>query len=290
LLYLINNKGEHTLNGKAKSPKDIWDKLDILSKIVSGIVLVLIAIVLKFGADKISSSLQTGQLVQSLISDLSSPDTTKIRQEIALVALDQTLWNQNKELVLQVCERILLDTKYENITGSLAFKILKSRAPVRAGVLEKRIEQIIEDKLRTHTTPPDSSDDLVNEVQQDVPDYNIEGSNILARVKKNKLYIHFANEENRQRIRQLQRDLKLAGFYAPGIENVKGNYKLDIRYFHKEDSILTGSIVQIIKNFLDGEGINIKSVSIKNFRGTKYQTDATVGLVEIWINLLRLKE
>ena len=130
------------MNGKTKSPKDIWDKLDILSKIASGIVLVLIAIVLKFGADKISSSLQTGQLVQSLISDLSSPDTTKIRQEIALVALDQTLWKQNKELVLKVCERIIKNTdQYDQITGMLAFEILKSRDSLRAEKLYKEIEK-----------------------------------------------------------------------------------------------------------------------------------------------------
>ncbi len=278
------------MNGKIKSPKDIWDKLDILSKIVSGIVLVLIAVVLKLGADKISSSLQTGQLVQSLISDLSSPDTNKIRQEIALVALDQTLWNQNDELVLQVCERISLDTKYEQITGALAFTILKSRDSLRADELLKQIEQKEKDKSKQHITPPDTSDYVVTAVQQDIPDYNVEGSNILARVKKNKLYIHFANEENRQKIRQLQGDFKSAGFYAPGIERVKGNYRLDIRYFHKEDSILTGSIVQIIKNFLEEEEINIKSVSIKDFRGTKFQKGATVGLIEIWINLRRLKE
>ncbi len=124
------------MNKNIKSSKDIWDKIDILSKIVSGIVLVLIAIVLKFGADKISSSLQTGQLVQSLIVDLSSPDTIKIRQEIALVALDQVLWKQNPELVLKVCERIVLNTdQYDQISGVLAFEILKSRAPIRADAL-----------------------------------------------------------------------------------------------------------------------------------------------------------
>lgn len=276
------------MNKNIKSSKDIWDKIDILSKIVSGIVLVLIAIVLKFGADKISSSLQTGQLVQSLIADLSSPDTTKIRQEIALVALDQVLWNQNPELVLKVCERIVLNTdQYDQITGVLAFEILKSRAPIRADAL---FEEIKNDEVGVPITKPTTSYDDTAAVIQYTTNIIVENPKLLNRVKKNKLYMHFANEKNREKIRELHREFIEVGFNAPGIQRVEGNYNVDIRFFHEEDSILTGSVAQIIKNFLEKEGINIESVPIKNFSRTAYQNLATVGLIEVWINLVRLKE
>ena len=198
------------MNGKIKSPKDIWDKLDILSKIVSGIVLVLIAIVLKLGADKISSSLQTGQLVQSLISDLSSPDTTKIRQEIALVALDQTLWNQNKELVLKVCERIIKNIdQYDQITGMLAFEILESRDSLRAVELYEEIKNAV-------TKSTISYDDTASVIRY-TTNIVIENPKLLNRVKKNKLYLHFANEENRKKIKELHKEFIEVGFNAPGI-------------------------------------------------------------------------
>ncbi len=60
-----------------KFDKDLWDKMEIVGRLFSGIVLVAIAMVLKTGADSVSSSLQTGNLVQTLIGDLTTEGTRR---------------------------------------------------------------------------------------------------------------------------------------------------------------------------------------------------------------------
>lgn len=275
------------MNDKIKSPRDIWDKIDIVSKIISGIVLVLIAIVLKIGTDKISSSLQTGQLVQSLIADLSSPDTTKIRQEIALVALDQTLWDQNKELVLEICERIVKNTdQFDQATGTLAFQIIERRDSARANLVKEKIKN---DTLSKPVTQELSSTDS-SKVIQETATTVVENSKLLNRVKRNRVYLQFGNENEREKIRGLQKKLIEAGFTVPGIEMVKGNYQLDIRYFHSEDKVLIGNIGQTIESFLKTEGIDLKDkIPVKNLSKTKFKDQVPVGNIEVWINLEKLK-
>lgn len=232
------------MNGK---PKDVWDKLDTLSKIGSGIILAIIALVLKIGTDNISSSLQTGSLVQSLIADLSAPDSSHIRQEIALVALDQTLWNRNQELVMEICERIVRNTDdYDQLTGELAYQILLTRDSLRAVKLYNEIANI-------QTVSPASSGPQTELVAR-VPEYTgktvFSNIKLLNRVKQNVVYLHFPNEADRAKIKLLNDKFIEAGFSAPGIQRVPGNYLVDIRYFHNEDTLLVGNVEQIIKDFL----------------------------------------
>ena len=275
------------MTDKTKPPRDIWDKIDIVSKIISGIVLVLIAIVLKIGTDKISSSLQTGQLVQSLIADLSSPDTTKIRQEIALVALDQTLWDQNKELVLEICERIVKNTdQFDQATGTLAFQIIERRDSARANLVKEKIKNDTLSKPVTQALSSTDSSKVIRETATTV----VENSKLLNRVKRNRVYLQFGNENEREKIRGLQKKLIEAGFTVPGIEMVKGNYQLDIRYFHSEDKVLIGNIGQTIESFLKTEGIDLKDkIPVKNLSKTKFKDQVPVGNIEVWINLEKLK-
>ena len=275
------------MTDKTKPPRDIWDKIDIVSKIISGIVLVLIAIVLKIGTDKISSSLQTGQLVQSLIADLSSPDTTKIRQEIALVALDQTLWDQNKELVIEICEGIVKNTnQFDQATGTLAFQIIERRDSARANLVKEKIKNDTLSKPVTQALSSTDSSKVIRETATTV----VENSKLLNRVKRNRVYLQFGNENEREKIRGLQKKLIEAGFTVPGIEMVKGNYQLDIRYFHSEDKVLIGNIGQTIESFLKTEGIDLKDkIPVKNLSKTKFKDQVPVGNIEVWINLEKLK-
>jgi hypothetical protein len=238
------------------------------------------------GTDKISSSLQTGQLVQSLIADLSSPDTSKIRQEIALVALDQTLWDQNQELVLQICERIIRNAdQYDQITGTLAFEILETRNPARAQLIKEEITNAFTTKVAVPTLSGTDSSKVIQATTYQVS----ENPKLLTRVKKNSVYLHFANEKDRVKIRSLQKDLIESGFSVPGIQRVDGNYKIDIRFFHPEDLVLVGSIEQIIKDHLRTEGITIEKIPVKNFSKTTLQNKTPLGLIEVWINFDRLK-
>lgn len=95
------------------SPKDSWDKLDAIGKLVSSILLVIIAMAIKFGSDRIAFSLQSGQLVQSLIMDLTTAEQ-QTRQDVALLALDHSIGNENPPLVSEIAERLFRDTQSQD--------------------------------------------------------------------------------------------------------------------------------------------------------------------------------
>ena len=70
--------------------KDNWDKFDILFK---AIVLGIIPIAIGIAADNVAQSLQRGQLVQSLISDLTQKDA---KRDVALIALNAAITTRMK--------------------------------------------------------------------------------------------------------------------------------------------------------------------------------------------------
>jgi hypothetical protein len=85
--------------------KDSWDKLDTIGKIVSSLVLVVIAMFIKSGSERIAFSLQSGQLVQSLISDLTTQEQ-QTRQDVALLALDNSIGDEKPRMVAAIAERL----------------------------------------------------------------------------------------------------------------------------------------------------------------------------------------
>ncbi|HEX9653775.1 MAG TPA: hypothetical protein VGA99_08690 [bacterium] len=270
------------MTNSGKPPKDLWDKLDVLGKMVSGIVLVVIAVVLERGSSRIAQSMQSGQLVQSLISDLAVPDTT-IKQDIALIALNHSVGEQNPNLVLQICERILANTKdYDDLTGKVAFDIIRSRAPRRAKEIEdsaRNIAQREQSTLRSAAVPN-------KEPPVQSSPAKISSSKFVARVLPNVVYIQFKNSAYRDQIARLQNDLNNEGVVAPGIEQVDADYGNSIRYFHDQDRDLAERVHKIADGFFQDEGV-YWHVEIQDLSDAKMSENTSPGRVEVWINLDR---
>src|SRR5688572_28149518 len=89
--------------------RDFWDKADIIGKLLSGVVLAAIAVVIKLGADNIAMSQREGELVIKVMTDLT--DTQQVaRQDLALIALNHSVSKRNRQLVIDIAERLLRDT------------------------------------------------------------------------------------------------------------------------------------------------------------------------------------
>lgn len=69
-----------------ETPKDIWDKIDILVRLI---FLVVIPLFIKLGAENIAQSLKRGQLIQSVTTHLISKDSSG--RDIALITLDNAI-------------------------------------------------------------------------------------------------------------------------------------------------------------------------------------------------------
>jgi hypothetical protein len=84
-------------------------------------------------------------------------------------------------------------------------------------------------------------------------------------------YIQYSSNGNKPNAIDLQKSLKEAGWYAPGIELVPGNYRSVVKYFHAEDKQLADKVAALAKR-------SVQTLAIKG-----YEEKVPVGQLEIWI-------
>lgn len=262
----------------AGSSKDPWDKLDILGRIFSGIVLVVIAMVIKSGSERIAFSMQSGQLVQSLIADLTTQDQ-QARQDVALLALDHSIGAENPPLVSDIAERLFRDTQSRDSArshalGGVAFRVLEHRAPQRAQLIRDSLESLVQEERATLVSNPDTA----MLAMQRAP----AASELIARVFPSIVYVQFRNEDERSTATALQQALLASGFNVPGVEHVDAQYRNWVRYFHPEDQALAERAARRSEAFLAERG-HVVEFRVQDLSGSGYNPPR--GQVELWMNL-----
>ena len=142
------DRGEEGPAERARPRKDFWDKMDVLGRVFAGVVLVGIGVVLKTGADSVKQSLETGNLVQTLIEDLT---TEGARRDVALIALNRSVDEDKRAMVAKIAERLILDIAESESDRQIhkevrlyitALEILDEIDPQRAADLAKRVVKI----------------------------------------------------------------------------------------------------------------------------------------------------
>ncbi len=120
----------------------------ILGRLFAGVVLVGIGFILKTGADSVKQSLETGNLVQTLIEDLT---TEGARRDVALIALNRSVGEEKRGMVAKIAERLILDIAESESDRQIykearlyitALEILDEIDPDRAEHLAKRVVKI----------------------------------------------------------------------------------------------------------------------------------------------------
>lgn len=254
-------------------PRDIWSKLEIVGKLISGVILVIIALYIDRGSEKIAQALSSGDLTQKLLEDLASTDSARtLRHEIALAALDQTVYAQNRELVLAVCERIIRNASYRGTDRIYAYEILRSRDSTRALALLHSIARSAPESSSVEAisavAPP--RDEVVQQIVQEIVD---------ARTG-NVVFVQFRGGIQRDVMQGLQQRLIAAGYNTPGIERVPGTYRSSVRYFHPQDAPLADSVAALTRAYFQARNESL-DIAAADFTATKYKVPA--GQIEVWI-------
>lgn len=303
--------------GAESSPKskDWWDKLDIIAKLLSGALLAVLAFAVNYGAEKISTSLKTGDLVRNMISDLSSKNEGDVRQDMALITLDHSVGYgaEDNALVSEIAEKILDNPRSDNPATTVAFKILKKRNPQKADEYQKRWDEIISgsrSSLRSSpadeplaATPSPTAQASPEPSATPSPSYPTPQASpttrpttrptpvpaptqqdqvsvdrqFVARLAAKLVFVQFKNDK--ALAQELAQKLKEQGFNAPGVEAVPGKYSYSVRYFHAEDAELAAQVAAIVSNFLKSK--NIAGVAVAPVR---FQGKSPLGQVEVWLD------
>jgi hypothetical protein len=277
---------------ESRSRRDWWE---FVYRIVTGVVLVAIPIVIKFGADSIATSLETGRLVDSLIEDLTTREQ-HTRQDIALIALDAAVDDDKSDMVVRIAEQVLYSRPAAGAGAGLspedtvAFAIIRERAGEEESqrVLEnffrrnpERAKELAADIVRQETSrsAAETSAETAHEVpefrQRDVP---VQTQSV-ARVFKSIVYVQYHDPADGRMVGGLKSALGEAGLFVPGIERVESDYRNSIRYFHERDRDLAERVREATIAFFERQGRRVEFPAPQMLGHMK----APEGQIEVWI-------
>ncbi len=281
------------------SEKDKWDKFDIIFK---AIVLGVIPIVIAFGADNIAQSLKRGELVRSLISDLTQPDA---KRDVALIALDAAIPPQQKCSMFGIgaCQNDPDQDQVVNIAITLIKNSIddaskKGQSPSELEVAKRVIytrasEAYYSGKFDKiyHATASGGQSDAISNVQVTPPsaaekESKAKISQTIAAIQPSTTanrneqlagvrLVFIQYKSDRKLTEKLQKSLQTMGVSAPGFQQVSGITQNDIRYANAEDR----SIAENLQAYLKTQDIEIE----KLIDLSKANYSVPSGQIEIWL-------
>ena len=284
---------------KQPQTKDIWDKIDILGKIISSVLIGgVVSYFVQGAAERISYSVEAGKLTQSLVEQLST--TTKdqqLKQDIALAALDGSIGEDRPLLVGSIAERIATSKGFDNPTAKYALEVLKHRE-------SERYEMIVAERQKTlaalasRVTNPDASPGPSSAIKIPIspspqpsatappplptPNPSAKTQNqvdtvsaVIAKTFSGLVFIQYSSGSEGV-TKALKDALVSQGFEVPDPEKINSDYATSIRYFNKDD-LNVASKIKAIANKVDPK----KNFEILDFTNSKLTVPK--GQVEIWL-------
>jgi len=267
--------------------RDFWDFADLLVKLGSGVILLWFTVVVKQGTEEIATAMRKGELVQRLIGDLTATPEARIRQDLAIIALDGSIGADDSEMVAAIVEKLFEvrpTTTAEQLTNDTAFAVLTRRSPVRANLIRERLLDALSDStvrqnaVSAPTLPPAGT--APGAAPQVVPELAAEAK-AAAAVFSNLLYIQFQGQITRELINELRRVHQEEGLAAPAAERRAGEYGSAVRYFHDDDRAKAEAVAARSTRFFQEKNcplvIGVESV-------TSLRSKVPAGQLELWIN------
>ena len=299
------------------SKKDNWDKckivFDIAIKFVEVVFLIVVATLIKMGADKIALSLEKGRLVQSLTDQLVEANA---KRDIALIVLNEALPSKKIECTTsKECQDKLKHDQVFRIAEIVANEIIKDtyklsqspNFPSPSGDELRMAQEIIVEKT-SQSYFEQNFGNRWEEAQKQVKtearsneDANktISSEELQAKAKLSQKFndlqpsltqavnsdlagirlVYIQYKSDRRTAEKLQKLLQDKEILAPGIEQVNGIKENSIRYANSADK----PIAEKLRVFLWKKNIKIKPnpetfIDLSN-KGYKVPP----GQLEIWL-------
>jgi molybdopterin converting factor small subunit len=261
------------------------------------IVIILTSIVAAFTAyrtttlsDKISNIkavTEEGKTVSELIDKFSKDSIPNRAFDFAFLSLERYLKNttddgslkpQDKEMLVGFAQSIIYDRIFNNKKKSNVainqILIPKKFLQLNAKEVLKEIEIELSTKnnkiiIPTHVIKEKDSLYIFNPVSMPIDDIKAKAISLIL---KKVVFIQYSEKNNENEVTKIQNLLKKTGWLTPSIENVPGNFKNTIRYFHDEDRIYANELNQNLKK---------KYVLLRVYN---FESKVPNGQLEVWLN------
>ncbi len=261
------------------------------------IVTVIISIITAYTAyrtseltDKINNLkavTEEGKTVCELIEKFSKDSIPVITSDFSFLSLERYLRNttddgslkpQDRSMLAGFAQSIIYDRIFKNKSNSDEI-ISKILIPTR--FLEQNDTLLLEEIKSKFTsnnnivivpTQVIKATDSMFKFQPISQSIDTLKAKSISLILKKVAYIQYSNQNKKNDVLAIQTKFRSNDWIAPGIENVKGNYKNTIRYFHDEDKGLADKSNELLGN---------KYYSLRVYG---FEQKVPKGQIEIWIN------
>ena len=266
-----------------KSNKDAWDKLDIFIKFFNGFILAGLTFAVSWGSYHVANSIKYGELSQKMLGDLTTPiSENKIRRDLALIVLNETIGNDQPDLISEIAEVIYLNDSVSQKEKGVAFRILKIRRPSEADSLLKiataNTNLLLQDtttRMKIISSPQLTAD---NNPVMEINNTAVQALNLsLAQSFSTVVYIQ-TNNKDKQKLKPLADYLKQQNYKVPSIETIHQPFENSIRFFNAADAIKAKEIADEMKRMNPKWECKIEKLPNPDNK-------VPAGQVEVWINL-----
>lgn len=269
--------------------KEIFGNLNNFFTALTTLITLAIAIQTTLLTNKVNnlkSVSEEGEMFVKLVEKFSNEKVDDKKSDFLFLSIERYLRNtndgclkeQDKKMLVGFAKAIILERVYskDSITSSTSIintakKFLKENDPPSL----KEIDSVSENVSKTVTLPNSvikKSDSLYRfSPISKLKNTQAESLSLIVKPKKT-IYIQYSNDSKKSKINAIKDLLNSKSWITPGIENVKGEYKNTIRYFHDEDRTLANESNELLGN-------KYKLLRVYNF-----ESKVPKGQIEIWIN------
>ena len=276
--------------------KDSWDKFDIIMKVV---ILGLIPIFIKLGADSITQSLETEKLVYTSI--VSLVDTNNTKRDISLIALDYAIPEKETCYLVFKCQKepkrdevvdIATTLLHDALTKSLDMNQTPEIRAIAHIITKRTSEQFyidtsslfIKESQKSAITNSNESpspqqidnkeklDAKIAAMQPTIEPNNVEFKGIRL------VYIQYAANKSRAEEVKTYLQGKINKSAAPGTEQVTDIKENSIRYANPADKTIAKNLQLALKQDLK---IDVSDDNLKDLEKAHYKVPS--GQLEIWL-------
>ncbi len=227
--------------------RDLWDKIDILAKIATPIVLFAMGTAYNLHQSKIAESQKVADRVTSLVKSLSSDKVDERKAALALLKYEQAKDpNAVPEELLSIALPALVHIAKTDSNAEVALAAQKLAKDV------------------VGNTGVDLAADVKSQVDQE----------------QARVYMHIRSENQRNTAKVILDKLDRKGLNMPGIElvNVGPTNQTELRFFRKSEEAEANEITSFLKE------MNVPNAVAKYVPGFENSTSLRSRHYEIWFS------
>lgn len=232
--------------------RDLWDKIDILAKIMTPVVLFTFGTLYNMHQTKINEAQKASDRVASLVKSLSSPNIEERKTALALLNYEKSKH-----------PGAVPDDLLTNILPALV-QLAKSE---KDADVAKTAEKLAKDVV-ANVEPG-----LVTAVQNQVAD------------DPGRIFMHILDEGQRSDARRIAGQLEDKGYHVPVSEKVTAVPALtEVRFFHSEEVKEATDLAATL------QGLGVAEAKVSDHSGSKNASRVRKRTFEVWFSSKSLRQ